>query len=104
MACLTTWKGSLLMFREYRVPDSVLYHGVPKVSMKDQILAEAVAELGKTDIDHRPSIRPMRVTEQGKLMTFTLDGPGAMAIEMIVESLPNGKVSYRGMRLCLTTK
>jgi len=57
------------------------------------------------DIDDRRSSLPMRVIDHGRQMTFCLDVVGEGTLEMVVESVPfTGKLIYRGMRICPTTK
>jgi hypothetical protein len=57
------------------------------------------------DVDERPSRTPMRVIEEGRDLTFRLDVLGEGTMEMTTVSDPkSGRLIYKGMRLCLTTK
>lgn len=67
-------------------------------------LADKVHRLGVHDPDHRPSHSPMRIAEQGTEILFRLDVLREGTMEMIVDSEPNGKLIYKGMRLCRLTK
>ena len=72
---------------------------------KLKIHAEAMKDLGERDSDHRPSNRPMRIRDEGKLLRFQLDAVGEYFMEMIVDSdHKTGRVNYRGMRLCRSMK
>lgn len=80
------------MNNEYGMPDG--FHNPPK---RVQVQAPP-------DVDQRPSCFPMRVIEQGKQMIFRMDVLGEGTMEMVVESTLTGKLNYKGMRLCHTTK
>jgi hypothetical protein len=57
------------------------------------------------DVDARPSCLPMRVIDNKKTLVFRMDVLGEGTMEMVVESEKfTGRLIYRGMRICLTTK
>jgi hypothetical protein len=64
--------------------------------------AARVNRMGEWDPDHRPSTTPMRITDNGRTLTFRLDVLNEGTMEMAVDSnLVTGKLTYRGMRLVL---
>ncbi len=68
-------------------------------------LSAKYAQIENPDVDQRPSRTPMRIIEEGRLMTFRLDVLGEGTMDMTVESdEATGRLIYKGMKLCLIQK
>jgi len=64
-----------------------------------------VPKISDNDVDRRPSRTPMRVVENGRTMMFRMDVLGEGTMEMVVEAHAiTGKLNFKGMRLCHSTR